>query len=114
MGKAINYALGERSSLLLYLENGRVEIDNNLVENSIRPTAVGKKNWLFFGEANAGERGAIIYTIIENRRCREIDPYTYLHDIFMHLPTATNWQIKDLTPEAWAGVRCSTSVRAAA
>lgn len=114
MGKAINYALGEWSSLLLYLENGRVEIDNNLVENSIRPTAVGKKNWLFFGDANAGERGAIIYTVIESCRRRGIDPYAYLRDIFTRLPNATNWQIKDLTPEAWAKARRSTPERAAA
>ena len=54
MGKAIDYALGQWSSLLLYLDEGCLEIDNNLVENAIRPTAIGKKNWLFIGEAKAG------------------------------------------------------------
>jgi hypothetical protein len=102
MGKAISYALGEWDSLLLYLQDGRLEIDNNLVENAIRPTAIGKKNWLFFGEAHAGERSAIIYTIVEACRRRRLDPFAYLRDIFTRLPTATNWQIKDLTPEAWA------------
>src|SRR6185437_2756741 len=57
MGKAIDYALGQWPSLQLFLEDGRLEIDNNLCENAIRPTAVGKKNWLFIGEAEAGERG---------------------------------------------------------
>ncbi len=66
------------------------------------PTAVGKKNWLFIGEAQAGERGAILYTIIENCRRRGIDPYAYLRDVLTRLPTMTNWQIKDITPEAWA------------
>jgi transposase len=114
MGKAIDYALGQWDSLLLYLDNGQVELDNNKVENAIRPTAVGKKNWLFFGEANAGERSAIIYTIIECCRRRGIDPSAYLRDIFTRLPTSTNWQIKDLTPAAWAKAQRSASRAAAA
>ena len=61
----------------MYLADGRVEIDNNLVENAIRPTAIGKKNWLFVGEAAAGDRSAIIYTIIESCRRRDLDPYAY-------------------------------------
>ena len=75
---------------------------------------MGKKNWLFFGDANAGERGAIIYTVIESCRRRGIDPYAYLRDIFTRLPNATNWQIKDLTPEAWGKARRSTPERAVA
>ena len=59
MCKAISYAFAEWDSLLLYLDDGRVEIDNNLVANAIRPTAIGKKNWLFIGEANAGDRSAM-------------------------------------------------------
>jgi hypothetical protein len=53
--------------LTLYASEGRVEIDNNPCERAIRPTAVGKKNWLFIGEANAGHRSAVIYTLIGNR-----------------------------------------------
>jgi transposase len=102
MGKAITYALGQWASLQLFVEDGRLEIDNNLVENAIRPTAVGKKNWLFIGEAAAGERGAIIYTIIEACRRRNLDPFAYLRDVFTRLPSMTNWQVKDITPEAWA------------
>jgi len=114
MGKAIDYTLGQWDSLLPYLEDGRLEIDNNLVENAIRPTAVGKRNWLFIGEANAGDRSAIIYTIIESCRRRGIDPYAYLRDVFTRLPAATNWQIKDLTPEAWAKAQRAASLRRAA
>ena len=58
LGSAIDYALGQWQTLDVYLDDGRVEIDNNLVENAIRPTALGKKNWLFMGEADAGERGS--------------------------------------------------------
>ena len=56
------------------------------MENSIRPTALGKKNWLFFGDAEAGERSAILYTIIESCRRRGIDPYAYLRDVLTRLP----------------------------
>jgi hypothetical protein len=114
MGKAIHYALNQWASLLVFLEDGRLEIDNNLVENAIRPTAVGKKNWLFIGEAEAGARSAILYTIVENCRRRGIDPFAYLRDVFTRLPTTTNWQIKNLTPEAWAKEQQRASLRATA
>jgi transposase len=101
MGEAIDYALGQWSVLQVYLGDGRVEIDNNNVENSIRPTAIGKKNWLFIGEAGAGQRSAIVYTIIESCRRRRIDPYAYLLDVLTRLPHMTNRQIAEITPEAW-------------
>jgi transposase len=101
LGIAIDYALGQWSTLEVYLQDGRVEIDNNLVENAIRPTALGKKNWLFMGDADAGERGAILYTLIESCRRRGIDPYAYLKDILTRLPTMTNHQIPTVTPAAW-------------
>jgi len=112
MGLALEYALNNWSLLGVYLDDGRIEIDNNLVENAIRPTALGKKNWLFIGEAEAGERSAILYTIVESCRRRGLDPYAYLHHILTRLPHATNWQIKDLTPEAWA--RQADSIQQAA
>lgn len=102
LGQAIAYALGQWDSLQLYLADGRLEIDNNLVENAIRPTAVGKKNWLFIGAAHAGQRAAIIYTLIEACRRRGLDPFAYLRDVLTRLPAATTSQIKDLTPAAWA------------
>lgn len=102
LGQAVDYALSQWSTLEVYLGDGRIEIDNNLVENAIRPTAVGKKNWLFIGEAGAGQRGAIIYTVIETCRRRSIDPYTYLRDLLTRLPHLTNHQITEVTPAAWA------------
>ncbi len=102
LGLALDYALSNWQPLSVYLDDGRIEIDNNLVENAIRPTAIGKRNWLFIGEAEAGNRSAILYTIVECCRRRQIDPAAYLREILTRLPHATNWQIKDLTPEAWA------------
>ena len=113
MGKAVSYALGQWESLEVYLKEPEIEIDNNLVENAIRPTALGKKNWLFFGDADAGERSAIIYSIIESCRRHGIEPYTYLRDVLTRLPTMTNRQIKDVVPKAWAAAWRNTALRAA-
>lgn len=109
LGQAIDYALGQWATLEIFLNDGRVEIDNNLVENAIRPTAIGKKNWLFIGAGEAGERSAIIYTVIESCRRRGIDPYAYLRDVLTRLPAMTNRQIPEVTPAAWAKARRSTA-----
>ncbi|MGH7978887.1 MAG: IS66 family transposase [Limisphaerales bacterium] len=102
LAQAIEYALGQWPTLEVYLDEGRVELDNNLVENAIRPTALGKKNWLFIGDADAGGRSAIIYTLIENCRRRGLNPFTYLRDVLTRLPNMTNHQIHEVTPQAWS------------
>ena len=105
IGRAVSYAIEQRSELERYLVDGRIEIDNNLVENAIRPTAIGKKNWLFIGAAEAGQRGAILYTIVESCRRRGVDPLVYLRDVLTRLPAMTTSRIKDITPEAWANAQ---------
>ncbi len=105
LGQAIDYALGQWPTLEVYLGDGRVEIDNNRVENAIRPTAVGKKNWLFMGEAGAGQRGAILYTVVESCRRRGLDPYAYLKDVLTRLPDMKNHQLPEILPAAWARSR---------
>jgi transposase len=102
LGTALDYALGQWPTLAVYLNDGRVEVDNNLVENAIRPTAIGKKNWLFIGQAEAGERSAIIYTVIESCRRRGLNPSAYLREVLTRLPRMTNRQIPEVTPQAWA------------
>ena len=101
-GQALNYALGQWDGLTCYLEDGRVELDNNLIENAIRPCAIGKKNYLFIGDAEAGETTAIYYTLIESARRRGLDPQAYLHDILRRRPITPLDQIHTLTPAAWA------------
>jgi transposase len=113
MGKALSYTLAQWRALEVYLKESEIEIDNNLVENAIRPTALGKKNWLFFGDADAGERSAMIYSIIESCRRHDIESYTYLRDVLTRLPTMTNRQIKDVVPKAWAIASRNTVPRAA-
>ena len=105
MGKAIGYALPLWEPLLVYVADGRIEIDNNLVENAIRPTAVGKKNYLFFGHPEAGERSAILYTILENCKQEGINPQEYLQDVLARRLITPLDQIAELTPANWAAAR---------
>ena len=111
--KAIAYTLENWKELYLYADSGLIEIDYNLVENAIRPTAIGKKNWLFIGDANTGQRSAIIYTLIESCRRRGIDPQAYLRDVLTRLPGATNQQIPRFTPARWAEARSGKLPKAA-
>jgi transposase len=113
MGQAIGYALNQWPMLQGFLEHGEVEIDNNLVENAIRPTALGKKNWLFFGSEEAGQRSAVIYTLIENCRLHGVEPYTYLKDVLERLPHTTNREVDQLTPLQWMQVRQAALQQAA-
>ena len=101
LGKAIHYFLNDYEALLGYLNDGRFEIDNNLVENAIRPTAVGRKRWLFIGHPDAGWRSAVIYSILLSCRRRSINPEDYLSDILRRLPTIKMNQIDSLVPANW-------------
>lgn len=101
MGKAIAYATNNWAELVVFVENGQVEIDNNFVENAIRPTAVGKKNWLFIGHPEAGDRAAIIYTILACCRRLNINAREYLTDVLTRLPSMKMSEVAALTPENW-------------
>jgi hypothetical protein len=83
LGIAIDYCLGQWEPLQVFLQDGRVEIDNNLVENAIRPTAIGKKNWLFIGAEEAGWRSAVLYSLVVSCRNRGIEPFAYLRHLFV-------------------------------
>jgi transposase len=101
LGQAIDYALSRWEALTRYLDDGRLEIDNNLCENAIRPTAIGKKNFLFIGHPEAGQRSAVIYSVLGSCRRLGINPAEYLQDLFERLPKAKTSEIKSLTPAAW-------------
>ena len=101
-GEAITHALNQWAKLCAFLRDGRMQIDNNLVENTIRPSAIGKKNWLFVGDAKAGDRAATFYTLIANCHREGIDATAYLTDIFQRLPAETNQTVPRLTPKVWA------------
>lgn len=102
MGKAINYALNNWTDLEVFLFKGMIEIDNNLVENAIRPTKLGAKNWLFIGSEESGKTSAIIFTLIESAKRHRLEPSAYLRELLKRLPQANIREIPQLTPEAIA------------
>lgn len=107
LGKAIRYATPLWAGLERYAQDGHgmVEIDNNQTENAIRPTAIGKKNWLFIGHPKAGQTSAIIYTIVENCRMWGIDPMEYLLDVMPRVMDTPTNRVAELLPRAWLRAR---------
>jgi transposase len=113
LGEAIGYALTRWEALCRYVGHGQVEIDNNLIENAIRPTAIGKKNFLFIGHPDAGWRSAVIYSVLGSCRRYGIDPHEYLRDVLRRLPAMKMSEIAQVTPAAWARARRTAAKRAA-
>jgi transposase len=100
LGKAVNYALNQWKPLIAYLKDGRLKPDNNLVENAIRPFAVGRKNWLFSGHPRGAEASSIFFSLIETAKANELEPYSYLRYIFARLPFAeTTADYEKLLPQ---------------
>ena len=100
LGQAISYTLANWEKLIIYLEDGRLRPDNNLVENAIRPFVVGRKNWLFAGSPDGAKASAIFFTLIETAKANALEPYGYLRQIFKKLPLAqTEKDLKDLLPQ---------------
>lgn len=102
LGKAFEYAFEQWPRLVGFLEDGRLEIDNNLVENAIRPTKLGAKNWLFLGAEDAGPTSAILFTFVESAKRHGLEPYAYLKHLLETLPHTTNRQLQKLLPAAVA------------
>ena len=101
IGKAIRYALGRWKYQERYLEDGRIEIDNNLVENSIRPLALGRKNYLFAGSEQGAQWGAMIYTLLGSAIRHGHNPLEYLTDVLRRLPDTKMNQLHQLFPNNW-------------
>lgn len=101
VGKAIAYCLPRWEKLSIYTANAILNIDNNPVENAIRPVAIGRKNYLFAGSHEAAQRAAMIYSLFATCRLHGINPYEWIKDVLerMHLYTTTN--IADLLPQNW-------------
>ena len=99
--KAIDYSLSNWRALTRFLDDGNIPIDNNAAENAVRPLVVGRKNWLFVGSQEAGERAAVIMTLIESAKLNGHDPWAYLKDVFERLPTLKNHDLASLLPHNW-------------
>lgn len=100
IGKAIDHALKRWTALERYVSSGTVPIDNNPVENAIRPIAIGKKNWLFAGSERAGRRAAAIQSLLATAKLNGLDPARWLADTLAKLPTCPNSRIDTLLPFA--------------
>lgn len=96
--KAMDYTIKRWAALIRYAETGNLPIDNNPVENTIRPIAVGKKNWLFAGSERAGKRAAAIQTLIGTARLNGLDPHAWLKDTLEKLPAWPNSRLDELLP----------------
>ncbi len=94
LGKALNYLHRQWASLVVYVEHGDLRIDNNLVENAIRPFVVGRKNYLFCDSVAGARATANLYSLIETAKAGGIEPYRYLRHVFTELPKANS--LKDI------------------
>jgi len=99
--KAIDYSLNRWEALVRFIKDGALPIDNNWVENQIRPIAIGRNNWLFAGSLRAGKRAAAIMSLVQSARLNGHDPYAYLRDVLERLPTQPASRIDELLPHRW-------------
>jgi transposase len=101
IAKALDYSLRRWEALTRYLVDGDIPIDNNWLENQIRPWALGRSNWLFAGSLRAGQRAAAIMSLIRTAQLNGHDPYVYLKDVLTRLPTHRAEDIAQLLPHRW-------------
>jgi len=99
--KAIDYSLNHWVGFGRYLLDGDVPIDNNYVENRMRPWALGRRNWLFIGSQLAGQRAAVVMSLLQSAKLNGHEPWTYLKDVLTRLPTQLNSRIEELLPHRW-------------
>jgi transposase len=99
--RALDYSLNSWSALVRNLEDGNVNVDNNSLENLMRPWAMGRKAWLYCGSELAGKRAAVVMSLVHSARLNGHDPYAYLRDVLERLPTHLNSRIDELLPHRW-------------
>ncbi len=103
--RAIDYSLKRWAALTHYLTDGQVPIDNNWIENRIRPIALGRKNWLFAGSLRAGKRAAAIMSLVQSAKLNGHEPLEYLKDVLTRLPTQPASRVGELLPHRWQASR---------
>jgi transposase len=101
IAKAIDYSLNSWASLTRHLEDGAVPIDNNFIERQIKPWAMGRKAWLFCGSEMAGQRAAIVMSLVQSAKLCGHEPWAYLRDVLQRLPGHPNHLIDELLPHRW-------------
>jgi len=101
LGKAITYARNQRAALRRYTGDGRLTIDNNISEQTLRLQAIGRKNWEFLGSEAAGSRAAVLFTILAGAKRHRLEPWAYLRDVLLRLSVGET-DLKSLLPDRWA------------
>lgn len=101
LAKAVTYARNQWQALRRYTEDGRLTIDNNVSERTLRHQAVGRKNWLFLGSEAAGPRAAVLYTILAGAKRHRLEPWAYVRDLLLRLH-ADDSRLEDMLPDRWA------------
>ena len=101
IGKALGYSIGRWPELMLYTTDGKLNIDNNPVENSIRPVAIGRKNYLFAGSHEAAKRSAILYSLMGTCKLHGINPFIWLRDVLQRIAIHPINKIEELLPHNW-------------
>ena len=99
--RSIDYSLKRWQALVRFIDDGDLPIDNNWVENQIRPIAIGRNNWLFAGSLRAGKRAAAVMSLVHSARLNGHEPYAYLKDVLERLPTQPDSRIAELLPHRW-------------
>jgi len=99
LAKALDYALSNRVALTRYTDDGRVDIDNNGAERALRAVAVGRKNWIFFGNERGGQTAAVMYSLIATCKEHGVNPREYLRDVLLRIAKASD--VRELTPYGW-------------
>lgn len=105
IGEAITYARNQWTALTRYIEDGRLEIDNNAAERALRAVVLGRKNYLFAGSDGGGRSAAVHYSLIQTAKAHGLDPFEYLRDVFAKLPTWPAKRVDELLPPAWKAAR---------
>ena len=105
LGEAVSYALSQWKTLVVYLDDGRLEIDNNEVESAIRGIALGRKNHLFVGSEQGGHDAALFYTLIESCKSAGAEPMAYFQDVLARAGTISPSELAALTPARWKAER---------
>jgi transposase len=101
LGKALTYAKNQRAALRQYVSDGRLTIDNNVSERTLRLQAIGRKNWEFLGSPQAGPRAAVLYTILAGAKRHRLEPWAYVRDVLLRL-SAGDPDLETLLPDRWA------------
>jgi hypothetical protein len=109
LGMAINYCLGNWKALTRYASDGKLEIDNNASERDLRPVAIGRNNYTFFGSDNGGRTAAVLYSLIASAKRHGLDPFVYLRDVLARISDHPSNKLHELLPDQWKMARSAAA-----